>query len=147
MSLRPSEREQMRKGNYKQSVDADESRRRRENQMVDIRKAKREESLQKRRHVGFPASAAGAVPAGHSSALQQKLEGLPALVQAVLSNDPNVQLEATTQFRKLLSIERSPPIEEVISTGVVPRFIEQSATSLNSKATVHHIYAVKATRK
>jgi hypothetical protein len=33
-----------------------------------------------------------------------QLEGLPALVQAVLSNDPNVQLEATTQFRKLLSI-------------------------------------------
>ncbi|CAN6331474.1 unnamed protein product [Urochloa humidicola] len=125
MSLRPSEREQMRKGNYKQSVDAEESRRRREGQMVDIRKAKREESLQKRRHVGFAASAAGAVPpTGHSSALQQKLEGLPALVQAVLSNDPNVQLEATTQFRKLLSIERSPPIEEVISTGVVPRFIE-----------------------
>jgi len=33
-----------------------------------------------------------------------QLEGLPALVQAVLSNDPTVQLEATTQFRKLLSI-------------------------------------------
>jgi hypothetical protein len=70
MSLRPSEREQMRKGNYKQSVDAEESRRRREGQMVDIRKAKREESLQKRRHVGF----AGAVPpTSHSSALQQKV--------------------------------------------------------------------------
>ncbi|KAL5654735.1 hypothetical protein ACJX0J_034054, partial [Zea mays] len=52
------------------------------------------------------------------------LDGLPAMVQAVHSNDPSVQLEATTQFRKLLSIERSPPIEEVISTGVVPRFIE-----------------------
>jgi hypothetical protein len=33
-----------------------------------------------------------------------QLDGLPALVQAVLSNEPNVQLEATTQFRKLLSI-------------------------------------------
>ncbi|AQK84441.1 Importin subunit alpha [Zea mays] len=123
MSLRPSEREQMRKGNYKQTVDAEESRRRREGQMVDIRKAKREESLQKKRRDGFPA--AGAVPPmGHSTALQQKLDGLPAMVQAVHSNDPTVQLEATTQFRKLLSIERSPPIEEVISTGVVPRFIE-----------------------
>ncbi|CAN6289427.1 unnamed protein product [Urochloa humidicola] len=53
-----------------------------------------------------------------------QLEGLPALVQVVLSNDQNVQLEATTQFRKLLSIECSPPIEEIISIGVVPRFIE-----------------------
>ena len=33
-----------------------------------------------------------------------QLDGLPAMVQAVLSNDPTVQLEATTHFRKLLSI-------------------------------------------
>ncbi|KAL6897955.1 hypothetical protein ACP4OV_006914 [Aristida adscensionis] len=127
MSLRPSEREQLRRSNFKVAVDAEESRRRRENQMVDIRKIKREESLQKKRRDGYPAPAAGAAGApqlAHSSALQQKLEGLPAMVQAVLSDDPTTQLEATTQFRKLLSIERSPPIEEVISTGVVPRFIE-----------------------
>ncbi|CAO2045890.1 unnamed protein product [Urochloa humidicola] len=42
--------------------------------MVDIRKAKREESLQKRHHVGFAASAADAVPpTSHSTALQQKI--------------------------------------------------------------------------
>lgn len=33
-----------------------------------------------------------------------QLEGLPAMVQAVQSDDSAVQLEATTQFRKLLSI-------------------------------------------
>ena len=33
-----------------------------------------------------------------------KLDGLPAMVQAVLSNKPTVQLEATTHFRKLVSI-------------------------------------------
>jgi importin subunit alpha-6/7 len=86
MSLRPSEREQMRKGNYKQTVDAEESRRRREGQMVDIRKAKREESLQKKRRDGFPA--AGAVPPmGHSTALQQKVRR-PLACSFWLRSDP-----------------------------------------------------------
>lgn len=73
--------------------------------MLDIRKAKREESLQKKHHDGFLTSTADTVPPmGHSIALRQKLDGLPEMVQVVLSNDPIVQLEATTQFRKLLSI-------------------------------------------
>ena len=33
-----------------------------------------------------------------------QLESLPAMVQGVWSEDPNTQLEATMQFRKLLSI-------------------------------------------
>jgi importin subunit alpha-1 len=33
-----------------------------------------------------------------------QLEGLPMMVQGVWSEDPAQQLEATTQFRKLLSI-------------------------------------------
>jgi importin subunit alpha-1 len=46
------------------------------------------------------------------------------MVQGVKSDNAQMQLEATTQFRKLLSIERAPPIEEVIRAGVVPYFVE-----------------------
>jgi HEAT repeat protein len=53
-----------------------------------------------------------------------KLEQLPAMVQGVMGNDPQVQVECTTQFRRLLSIEKNPPIQQVIETGVVPRFVE-----------------------
>nr|TKS05059.1 hypothetical protein D5086_0000136890 [Populus alba] len=123
MSLRPSTRTDVRRNRYKVAVDADEGRRRREDNMVEIRKNKREESLQKKRREGllaqqFPAAVLS------SSNMEKKLESLPSMVSGVWSDDSNLQLEATTQFRKLLSIERSPPIEEVIQAGVVPRFVE-----------------------
>ncbi|PKA57715.1 Importin subunit alpha-1 [Apostasia shenzhenica] len=122
MSLRPSARAEVRRNRYKVAVDAEEGRRRREDNMVEIRKSKREENLQKKRREGlqaqsFPTSVQG-------SAMDKKLESLPAMVAGVYSDDSSLQLEATTQFRKLLSIERSPPIEEVIQSGVVPRFVE-----------------------
>lgn len=60
----------------------------------------------------------------YDPSIAQKLESLPLMVANVNSNDVSLQLEATTAFRKLLSIERSPPIEEVISSGVVPRFVQ-----------------------
>ncbi|KAL6986127.1 Importin subunit alpha-4 [Sarracenia purpurea var. burkii] len=46
------------------------------------------------------------------------------MVQGVWSEDPAAQIEATTQFRKLLSIEHNRPIDEVIKAGVVPWFVE-----------------------
>ncbi|KAJ6683105.1 IMPORTIN ALPHA [Salix koriyanagi] len=122
MSLRPSARTEVRRNRYKVAVDADEGRRRREDNMVEIRKNRREESLQKKRREGLQSQA---MPASlHSSAAEKKLEHLPSMVAGVWSEDGSLQLEATTQFRKLLSIERSPPIEEVIQAGVVPRFVQ-----------------------
>lgn len=46
------------------------------------------------------------------------------MVKGVMSNEIDAQIQATTKFRKLLSKERNPPIEKVIETGVVTRFVE-----------------------
>ncbi|CAH9055074.1 unnamed protein product [Cuscuta europaea] len=122
MSLRPSERAEGRRNKYKVAVDAEEGRRRREDNMVEIRKSKREESLLKKRRDGLQGQPfSTSIP---TSTFDKKLESLPRIVEAVWSDNNELQLEATANIRKLLSIERSPPIEEVIQSGVVPRFVE-----------------------
>ncbi|KAH7866499.1 hypothetical protein Vadar_021214 [Vaccinium darrowii] len=119
MSLRLSARTEVRRNRYKVAVDAEEGRRRREDNMVEIRKNRREESLMKKRRQALQ-------PTNHFpvqlTSLEKKLEHLPTM--GVWADDGNLQLEATTQFRKLLSTERSPPIDKVIQSGVVPRFVE-----------------------
>ncbi|RRT67167.1 hypothetical protein B296_00009087 [Ensete ventricosum] len=99
MSLRPSERAEVRRNKYKVAVDAEEGRRRREDNMVEIRKNRREESLQKKRREGMQAQ-----PLPQTAIHASALESLPAMVAGVYSDDSILQLEATTQFRKLLSI-------------------------------------------
>lgn len=80
-------------------------------------------------------------------ALQHQLDELPMMVHGVFHGNTTAQYESTQRFRKLLSIgkvglrsvsfilsgcrkslvcfaERNPPIEEVIKTGVIPKFVE-----------------------
>ncbi|CAN1352964.1 Importin subunit alpha-1b [Linum perenne] len=124
MSLRPGSKTEVRRNRYKVAVDAEEGRRRREDNMVEIRKSKREESLLKKRREGLQPQQLPAAFGSSPAPDRKQLETLPLMVAAVCSDDRAAQLDATTQFRKLLSIERSPPINEVVQSGVVPRFVE-----------------------
>ncbi|KAJ9559181.1 hypothetical protein OSB04_013795 [Centaurea solstitialis] len=119
MSLTPKERTEVRRNRYKVAVDAEEERWRREENTVEIRKNKREENLLKKRQILSLSI--------QTSTIEIKLENLPSMVARLYSNDNNMQMEATSQFRKLLSIgrgERTPPIDQVIQSGVIPRFVE-----------------------
>lgn len=113
------QKQEQRKKEFKKGIDTDEARKKREENSVTIRKFKREESLLKKRNVNAVTDKKVI-----DASIAQKLKDLPNLIAAVCSNDPNSQVEATTQFRKLLSIERNPPIQEVINAGVVPRFVQ-----------------------
>jgi len=106
------------------ALDKDDARRGREETTISLRKDKRSEQLQKKRFGGAAGMPAPGDLAG-SVGSQAWAESDPQkLVEGVHSDDPSQQLPAVTQFRKLLSIERSPPIEEVIAAGVVPRFVQ-----------------------
>jgi len=136
----------------KKNVDVEESRRAREETTLQIRKNKKDARMAKRRQMptgGLDPTPAGMAAASmlmnsgdstyagmmdgagqgqgagvRSSMTASKLEQLPAMVQGVMGNDAAVQTECTTQFRRLLSIEKNPPIQQVIDAGVVPRFVE-----------------------
>jgi hypothetical protein len=105
---------------FKKTTDAEEQRRKREDHSIQLRKAAREDHVTKRR-----TRAGGSEErATHSHEVEEKLRALPLLQAGIMGNDPKHQVACVTQIRKLLSIEKNPPIQEVIDCGVVPRLVE-----------------------
>ncbi|XP_066597574.1 importin subunit alpha-3 [Prorops nasuta] len=95
--------------------DQDEMRRRRNEVTVELRKHKRDETLQKRRNVPIPDST-------DEEDMDKNLSKayLEDLVLKATSSDPTIQLQAVQQARKLLSSDRNPPIDPLIESNILP---------------------------
>lgn len=121
-----SKEKRNRKKDFKKGIDGDDARRKREDTSVEIRKSKREERITKRRvnHAGGLAMSKENRPVARDPSTEETLRMLPQLCQGIHSSDPKTVVDCLTQFRKLLSIERDPPIQEVIDCGAVPKLVE-----------------------
>jgi len=111
--------------NVKTGIDVGDSRRRRMDAAVQIRKNKREEQLRKRRStVATEGSNAQAIEASAPGAIKSSLENLPAMLAAVQSNNVEDMLKGTIALRKLLSRPVEPPVQQVIDAGFLPVLCE-----------------------
>jgi importin subunit alpha-6/7 len=111
--------ESKRKEGFKKAVTSDDGRRRRGESAVQLRKQQREEGLAKRRNVMIN----NLVSNDDTPAAAPTENEYMALLTKLQSNDNTLQTEGLRGFRKLLSIEVNPPVQQCIDIGAVPFFV------------------------
>lgn len=84
-------------------------RKQREEAQVEIRQLKKEELLNKKRNLSLAVS---------------QIANFPEMRDRLYSNDLVTLHQGTYEFRSLLSVEGSPPVQAVIDSGCLPRFVQ-----------------------
>ncbi|XP_074662998.1 importin subunit alpha-1-like [Tubulanus polymorphus] len=103
--------------------DLQDLRRKRADVSVDLRKARKDEQMLKRRNVDEMVTSP---LKENKTCLNQATSGMAMveIIQGVQAPDAHTQFLATQAARKLLSKEASPPINEIIDSGIVPTLVE-----------------------
>jgi len=116
---------------YKKGVDSDAGRRRRDDTRIQIRKNKREEGLQKKRAMAAaqpdPPAQVGNEAVSAFKPRTAQVTDIPEIMRTIkITADQNTpesnkqMLEAVQGIRKMLSVEKNPPVLDVIEAGAVP---------------------------
>ncbi|XP_076754777.1 karyopherin subunit alpha [Xylocopa sonorina] len=110
-----------RKANFKFNYKHEEARRRRNELSVELRKARKDEQLLKRRNLNIDKELQSTVDESNLSPVSTSIDDI---ISGMKSTDQTIQLQATQACRKMLSREKNPPIENMIKNGIVPRCVE-----------------------
>jgi len=123
----------------KKGIDNDDLRRKRADVTIELRKKNREEQILKRRMNGIRSNGKvndenfnilnssqnrSCLPVLTKNDINNRLSNISSLVKAINSSDSRKRYTATVEFRRMLSVEEQPPIQEVINSGVVPRLMK-----------------------
>lgn len=115
--------ESKKKQSMKKGISADAGRRRRGESAIQLRKAQKEEGLAKRRNLATdevpPSTTDPAIQAGTKATAAD----IPSLCMQLQSQDLAIQLTAIKTFRRLLSVEKCPPVMECLNAGAISIFI------------------------
>uniref|UniRef100_A0A7S4A8P8 Importin subunit alpha n=1 Tax=Pseudo-nitzschia australis TaxID=44445 RepID=A0A7S4A8P8_9STRA len=131
-----------RKNDFKKTVDASEGRRRRADTTLKIRKQKKEQQLKKKRADALLASTDTTSDATldiqpDTFECSNAAESKPTIADAprfkAMLVDPSsteqALIEATKGFRRILSVEKNIPAQELVDSGVVPYLVRNLSAS------------------
>lgn len=118
---------------YKKGIDSEQGRRNRNDTRLQLRKNKREEGLQKRRAMNT-AVVPDALGSNSSSTIADQdfpkkrftSADIPTLA-AVFQNTGATEIDILNSvigFRKMLSVEKNPPVAEVIDANMLSKFVQ-----------------------
>lgn len=105
-----------------QGFDKEKKIRCKEDQLQELRKQQRQDNSAQRRNI--PCMERDWLQVAELYKPTYTLADMPELLQAALSSDDTQLLYAAQGFRKLLSVAVNTPIQDVIDTGIVPRFLD-----------------------
>lgn len=94
---------------------------RRNDVTIELRKTKKDDQMNKRRNIDVNATSPLKEHNSPASPTNQPLySSLEEIIVHMRSDDSTLVFRATQAARKMLSQERNPPIDSLISNGIVP---------------------------
>lgn len=114
----------LRKNAKGMGVDCVSARKHREEKCIQIRKDKRFDRTTMQRMKCMEEQQPCSSSNSSKKIVKRRLDLLPSKKELILKDDVESQLDGVTYIRKVLAVDKFPPIDLIMESGVVPRLIE-----------------------